>query len=104
MLQMTETAVLTAERVREQQGIPSEYGIRVFATETANEGTSIALGFVEAPRDGDVVTEQHGTLLFVAPDVAEPLSDAEIDVVPDASRNGSAPPQFVFQPQPGTGG
>ncbi len=99
MLQMTETAANTVEEARHQQGIPAEYGVRVFATETTSDATAIAIGFVAAPEDGDVVTEQHGTLLFVAPDMAEPLSNVEIDVAPDVSGNGSAPPQLVFQPQ-----
>ena len=47
-----------------------------------------------SPLDGDQVTEHDGLRVFVAPELAEPLDDAEIDV---AAEDGTS--RIVFRPQ-----
>ncbi|MGH9198741.1 MAG: hypothetical protein ACRD1T_23805, partial [Acidimicrobiia bacterium] len=42
-------------------------------------GAAVRMAFVEDPESGDEVQEQHGTKLFIAPELSEPLSEAFID-------------------------
>jgi Fe-S cluster assembly iron-binding protein IscA len=95
VLQITHAAAELLEEVRREQDVPEDHGLRVFA-ETANpEEVTIGLGFTETPADGDLVSEQEGLKVFVAPEVAAPLSDSAIDVTP--GNNGAT--RLVFRPQ-----
>lgn len=97
MLQITETAVGHIDDAKREQGVPDEYGVRVSGTPTEDGQVALQIAFAEAPTEGDEVDEQHGTQLFVASDVAEPLSDVEIDVEPETPEG----PQLVLRRQPG---
>lgn len=98
MLQITHAAAELLNEIRRDQEVPKDHGLRVFA-ETANDDeVSIGLGFTDAPAAGDQVTEQEGLKLFVAPEVATPLTDTAIDVTP--ADNGAT--RLVFRPQSGT--
>jgi hypothetical protein len=46
---------------------------------------------------GDDVSEQFGSLVFVAADLAQPFVDAELDVLPDPASNGAASPRLVLR-------
>lgn len=80
MLQVTNSAATVLADVKTQQGVPDHFGIRVFAGQTNDGQQAIGLGFAETPADGDAVTESEGVTLFVAPELAEPLEEAVIDV------------------------
>ena len=94
MLQITRDAATFLAELRRGHDMPDTYGLRVFPESTAPDEVSIGLGFTDAPLDGDQVTEQDGLRVFVAPELAEPLGDAEIDV---AGEGGT--PRIVFRPQ-----
>ena len=94
MLQITPDAATFLSELRRGHDMPDTYGLRVFPESTAPGEVSIGLGFTDDPLDGDQVTEQDGLRVFVAPELAEPLDDAEIDVAGD---NGT--PRIVFRPQ-----
>lgn len=96
MLQITHDAAQLLTELRRGQDLPEDHGLRVFAesTEPAGEIT-IGLGFADAPAQGDQVTEQEGIKLFVAPELAEPLTDAAIDVT--KADDGAS--RLVFRPQ-----
>ena len=95
MLQITHAAAELLSEIRKEQQVPDDHGLRVFA-ETANEDeVSIGLGFTDTPAAGDQVTEQEGLKVFVAPEVAAPLTDTTIDVTP--ASNGAT--RLVFRPQ-----
>lgn len=96
MLQITHDAAQLLTELRRGQDLPEDHGLRVFAesTEPAGEIT-IGLGFADAPGQGDQVTEQEGIKLFVAPELAEPLTDAAIDVT--KADDGAS--RLVFRPQ-----
>lgn len=94
MLQITPDAATFLSELRRGHDMPDTYGLRVFPESTAPGEVSIGLGFTDTPLDGDQVTEQDGLRVFVAPELAEPLDDAEIDV---AGENGT--PRIVFRPQ-----
>ena len=93
MLQITRDAATFLSELRRGHDMPDTYGLRVFPESTPGE-VSIGLGFTDTPLDGDHVTEQDGLRVFVAPELAEPLNEAEIDV---ATENGT--PRIVFRPQ-----
>ena len=80
MLQVTSAAMSTFEQARGAQDLPDDVGVRIFAQRDDQGEIGIALAFAEEPQDGDQVTETDGTSVFVAPELAEPLSDSVLDV------------------------
>ena len=101
MLQCTQTAAMGLQELRRSQGIPDDYGVRVFASETPEGDAALAIGFADRPFEGDQVTEQHGTRVFVAQEVADELDHVELDLAPDVSGNGNHPSQLVLRNRPG---
>lgn len=99
MLQCTRAAADTLDQVRSQQGLPESFGVRLFPSEVSDGRVGLGLEFAEAPAEGDQVTEQHGTRVIVAPEIAEDLSELTLDVVPDPSANGNGAPQLVLRPR-----
>ena len=97
MLQCTQAAAMTLDRVRAEQGLPGTFGVRLFPAE-APEGVMLGMTFTDTAKEGEEVTEQHGTRLIVAPELASQVADLTLDVVPDPSANGDAPPQLVLRP------
>ncbi|MDZ7677674.1 MAG: hypothetical protein U5K29_03880 [Acidimicrobiales bacterium] len=97
MLQCTQAAAATLDQVREEQGLPENYGLRVFPAESEQGQVTLGLGFAEAPGEGDQVAETHGTKLFVAPEIAEELSEMALDIQPDPTQDGNAEPQLVLR-------
>ena len=79
MLQLTHAAATQVAQSRQSQGLPETYGLRVFAEPQPGGGVSLGLTFAEVPAEDDQVSEQEGTLLFLAPEVVEPLATAELD-------------------------
>ena len=94
MLQITPDAASFLSELRDGQQVPDTYGLRIFPESSEPDEITVALGFTDAPADGDHVTEQGGMRVFVAPELAAPLEDAAIDV---AAEDG--PPHLVFRPQ-----
>ena len=78
MLSMTSKAASVLDTVREQQGVPESFVVRVFPNPTKN-GVEIDLSFAPEPAEGDQAVETDGTTLFVDPDLAEPLAETVID-------------------------
>lgn len=97
MLQCTQAAAETLDQVREQQGLPESFGIRFFPAETPEGEVALGMTFTDAPAAGDEVSEQHGTRLIVAPEIAAHLNEMTLDVVPDPMADGDAPPQLVLR-------
>lgn len=88
MLTLTRTAANLLAESRDRQGIPDDASLRVAAS-AANDGDQpgITLGFVDQPFEGDQVGTVHGLPICVAPEVADALDEAAIDV---ESRDGNA--------------
>lgn len=82
MLQLTHAAAAQVAEARQAQGLPETVGIRVFGESRSEGEMAVALTFAEVPAEDDQVTERDGTRMFVAPEVAEPLSSAALDVEP----------------------
>src|SRR5205823_2125527 len=66
----TLAATTTLDRTRTEQGIPEDYGVRLFAAQSPDGEIGVGVDFRPDPLDGDEVTEQFGTRIMVAPDVA----------------------------------
>ncbi len=80
MLQVTSAAMSTFEQAKGAQDLPADAGVRIFAQRDEQGEIGIALAFAEEPQDGDQVTETDGTAVYVAPELADPLSDSVLDV------------------------
>ena len=80
MLQLTNAAAAQIGEARRAQGLPETAGLRVFGEPRPGGEIAVGLTFAEVPAEDDQVTEQEGTRLFVAPEVAGPLSSAALDV------------------------
>lgn len=78
MLTLTQPAATMLSDVRSQQGIPEGSVLRIAASPDGQEG--ISLGFVDQPFDGDQSSDAHGLGYCVAPEVADALAGAKIDV------------------------
>lgn len=80
MVQITQEATGVVQTMREQRGIPDDYGLRVYSDNTDDGQQAIRLGFADEPFEGDQVTEAESARVFVAPDLADALADVVIDV------------------------
>ncbi|MBW3562450.1 MAG: hypothetical protein KY437_08140 [Actinobacteria bacterium] len=94
MLQLTQTAAAALDQARDQQDVPEGFGVRVSAQPSPDGETALAIGFAEGPAEGDEVSEQAGTELYVAQELTEPLAESVIDLQ-DTERG----PQLVVKPQ-----
>jgi Fe-S cluster assembly iron-binding protein IscA len=94
MLQVSETAITALQAARDAQELPDSFGVRVFGEPTDSGQMAVSLTFAEVPLENDQVTEQDGTQLFIAPEVAEPLSASVIDLEDTAQG-----PELVIKPQ-----
>lgn len=80
MLQLTQIAATHLGEAMRQQGLSDDHGVRVSGATTPDGQVALQVAFAEEPAEDDQVDEQHGTRVFVASDVAGPLSEAEMDV------------------------
>ena len=80
MLQVTDSAAAVLREARNAQDLPDTFGVRISGESSQAGEMAVSLAFSEGPSQNDEVTEQSGTQIFVAPEVAEPLSEAVIDV------------------------
>ena len=94
MLQMTDRAADLLRNLRREAQLPDEAGVRVFSESAKTGEPTLSLGFAPDPAPGDQVAEHDGLRLFVAPELAEPLSEAVMDVM--AAQDGES--QLVFRP------
>jgi Fe-S cluster assembly iron-binding protein IscA len=89
MLTLTQPAATMLTDVRSQQGIPEGALLRVAASGDGQQG--ISLGFVDQPFEGDQTSDAHGLGYCVAPEVADALDGAKIDLqTTDADATGAA--------------
>ncbi len=78
MLQVTARAATILKEARSRRGVPETFGLRI-AQPTSNSQSPVHLEFTEEPALGDQVSEAHGLRLFIAPEIAEPLTEPAID-------------------------
>ena len=81
LLTLTPTAASMLTNARDSQDeIPNDATLRVAASNADGQPGTISIGFVDQPFDGDQAGDAHGLSYCVAPDVAEQLDGAAIDV------------------------
>lgn len=81
MLTITRPAATMLIATHDQEGIPAEASLRVASSTSSNgDAPGITVGFVDEPFDGDQVGTIHGLSLCVAPEVADALASAAIDI------------------------
>ena len=95
MLQVSDKAAVALEAVRRSEEVPESHGTRLSPARHESGDLAIRLEFVEEAQEGDQVAEQSGTEVFIDSELAEPLSDAVMDV--EETGQGLA---FVFRTQP----
>lgn len=96
MLTLTQPAASMLSDVRSQQGIPEGTYLRIAGSQDGQQ-QGISLGFVEQPFEGDQTNDAHGLDYCVAPEVADALEGAKIDVE-DPSVNSSGAGKLVIVP------
>ncbi len=94
---VTRAAADVIELVREEHQVPEEFGVRLFPAGTRPDETTVAIDFAATPSDGDEVSEQHGTMVFVAQDVASVLAHAELDAIRQGPSDGERPLRLVLR-------
>jgi hypothetical protein len=87
---VTRAAADVIELVREEHGIPEEFGVRLFPSRNRPDEQGVAIDFAESPCAGDEISRQFGTLVYVARDVADDLADVNLDAIPVASDDGQS--------------
>ena len=94
MLQLTEAAASEIDSSRRAQGLPETSGLRIYGEPQSGGEMALAVGFAEVPAEDDQVSEREGARVFVAPEVAESVSSAELDIT--QTEQG---PALVLTPQ-----
>lgn len=80
MLQVSDSAATVLADARAAQEVPDSYGVRVFSQPGDDGQAAVAIAFAESPVEGDQISAQAGTEVYVAPDVAEAVSERVLDV------------------------
>jgi Fe-S cluster assembly iron-binding protein IscA len=94
MLRITQQAASLLSQMRAGAGAPDSFGVRFFAQSASQGGTQVGLDFVAEPAEGDQVSKQEDMPVYVAADVAEPLSQAVVD-----AKASDGAPQLVIEPK-----
>ncbi len=76
---ITEKAINQVNKIKEENGIPKEYGLRIGVKGGGCSGLTYQLGFDAEANDGDTVIEQDGIKLFVDGKSLFYLSGTELD-------------------------
>ncbi len=64
-IDITEKAIKQAKRIKEENNIPEDYGLRVGVKGGGCSGLTYQLGFDADSKDGDTVIQKDGLKLFV---------------------------------------
>lgn len=97
MLMITPTAATVLSAARTEKGVPSDYGVRFFATSTADSDQArLAFNFVASPQPDDTVLKDGDIEAYVAPEVNDVIGD----VVIDAETVGERKDLVVRRPTP----
>ena len=84
------TELLTA--VRSAEGIPESYGVRFYSEKDPDGASAVGIAFAQGPATGDEVVVAQDLPVFIAPEVANELGEAVLDI-----EGGAAAPRFVIR-------
>ena len=82
MLKVTPNAATALVNARDEAGAPETHGVRFFAEQQEGQAPRLAIGFAAEPGPKDTVAEQEGIKTFLAPEVADVLTDVTLDARP----------------------
>lgn len=84
MIEVTQGAATFLTGLRSANNIPETYGVRFYNQVTDDGSAAVAIAFAQAPAEGDQVLGPEKKLpVYVAPDVAQEMDDAVLDVEGD---------------------
>jgi hypothetical protein len=92
MVEISQGATELLNAVRSAEGIPETYGVRFYSETDRNGASAVGIAFAQGPVTGDEVVVAKDIPVFIAPEVAQEVGDAVLDV--DA---GGGSPQFVIR-------
>jgi Fe-S cluster assembly iron-binding protein IscA len=75
---VTARAATLLKQERSQRGVPESFGLRIAQSESDSR-SPVHLEFTQEPAPGDEISETNGLRLFVAAEIAEPLTEQAID-------------------------
>src|ERR671915_2047282 len=78
MLRMTPEATKLLDAAKRAEEVPDSFGVRVYGIPTEDGQVELCITFAEKPQEGDSVSEQQGSRLFVARGLAAVLSGSLI--------------------------
>ena len=84
------TELLTA--VRSAEGIPESYGVRFYSEKDREGASAVGIAFAQGPATGDEVVAAQELPVYSAPEVANELGEAVLDI-----EGGAAAPRFVIR-------
>lgn len=90
-ISITVKAINQVKKIKEENGIPKEYGLRVGVKGGGCSGLTYQLGFDAEAKDGDTIIEQDDIKLFVDGKSLFYLSGTELDFSDGLNGKG-----FVF--------
>ncbi|MFZ0452998.1 MAG: iron-sulfur cluster insertion protein ErpA [Ignavibacteriaceae bacterium] len=90
-IKITPKAVTEVKRIREENNIPGNFGLRVGVKGGGCSGLKYSLGFDGEQKEGDMVIEQEGIKLFVDGKSLFYLTGTELDFTDGLNGKG-----FVF--------
>ncbi|MEJ2615889.1 MAG: iron-sulfur cluster insertion protein ErpA [Ignavibacteriaceae bacterium] len=90
-IKITPKAVKEVKKIREENNIPENFGLRVGVKGGGCSGLKYSLGFDGEQKEGDTVIEQEGIKLFVDGKSLFYLSGTELDFTDGLNGRG-----FVF--------
>ena len=80
MIEITQGATALLNGVRAAEGIPPTYGLRFYSEQDGTGADAVGIAFAKAPAEGDQVEHQRELPVYVAPEVAQELASAVLDV------------------------
>lgn len=91
MLTISSRAMAVIRRVTDHQLLDRRSGVRIARTSSSSDALEVSA--VDEPEPGDAVVERDGARLYLGPDAAERVEDAELD----ARDEGGDRVQFVLR-------
>jgi Fe-S cluster assembly iron-binding protein IscA len=92
MVEISQGATELLNAVRSAEGIPESYGVRFYSEKDGDGDAAVGIAFAQAPQVGDEVLVAKDLPVFVAPEVAQEVGDAVLDV-----DDGAGSPTFVIR-------
>ena len=88
LVTLTETAAQKLAEIMDEKGMRETHALRVFVSGGGCSGFQYGMGFDDAPRETDTVSEQHGLRMVIDPQSLEVMSGATVDYIDHPTSGG----------------